>query len=53
MKLIAGSLVNKQYDEPDFIEVVSGRVDSDRDRVESEIKALCFEQPFAVLVTMS
>ena len=41
--------MNKQYDEPDFIDVVSGRVDSDR--VESEIKALCFEQPFAVLAT--
>ena len=43
--------MNKQYDEPDFIDVVSGKVESDREQVASEIKALCFEQPFAVLAT--
>jgi len=43
--------VNKQYDEPDFVDVVPGKIEGDRDQVESEIKALCFEQPFAVLAT--
>ncbi len=43
--------MKKQYDEPDFVDVVSGGIDNTTKQVESEIKALCFEQPFAVLAT--
>ncbi len=43
--------MNKKYDEPDFVDVVPGKIEVDRGQVESEIKALCFEQPFAVLAT--
>jgi len=44
--------VNKQYEEPDYVDVVPGRIDGDRDQLKSEIKTLCFEQPFAVLATL-
>jgi len=43
--------VNNRYDEPDFVDVVPGRTDKARGQVEPEIRALCFEQPFAVLAT--
>jgi len=43
--------VKNRYDEPDFVDVFPGRIDNARDQVESEIRALCFEQPFAVLAT--
>ncbi len=40
-----------QYDEPNFTDVIPGRIEDDKNRVEAEIRALCFEQPFAVLAT--
>ena len=43
--------MSRQYDEPEFVDVVLGKVDDGGRQVEAEIKELCREQPFAVLAT--
>ncbi|MFO7951293.1 MAG: pyridoxamine 5'-phosphate oxidase family protein [Bacillota bacterium] len=43
--------MNNQYDEPDFLDIVSGKMESDQEKIKTEIRTLCFEQPFAVLAT--
>ncbi len=43
--------MNNYYDEPDYVDVVTGRVENTRGQVEAEIRELCLEQPFAVLAT--
>ena len=43
--------MNHDYDEPMFVNVVSCRDDCSEQQIESEIKELCFKQPFAVLAT--
>ncbi len=43
--------MNNNYDEPAFVDVVAGNTENAGDQIEAEIRALCFEQPFAVLST--
>lgn len=43
--------MNHDYDEPMFVNVVSCRDDCSEQQIESEIKEICFNQPFAVLAT--
>ncbi len=43
--------MNHDYDEPLFVNVVSCRDDCSEQLIESEIKEICFKQPFAVLAT--
>lgn len=43
--------MNHDYDEPMFINVVSCRDDCSKEQIETEIKEICFNQPFAVLAT--
>ena len=43
--------MNRQYDEPDFVNVVLGRDEDDGRQVVDEIRELCENQPFAVLAT--
>jgi heme iron utilization protein len=47
----AAVVIKKEYDEPEFIDVTRGQADPNGDQIVSEIKDLCFEQPFAVLST--
>ncbi len=43
--------MRKKYDEPIFIDVTNGNTENAMTQVETEIKELCLEQPFAVLAT--
>lgn len=43
--------MKRDYDEPMFIDVVYYSKDCSAEQIETEIKELCFEQPFAVLAT--
>ena len=43
--------MNHDYDEPIFINVVSCRDDCSKEQIETEIKEIIFNQPFAVLAT--
>ncbi len=43
--------MSRQYNEPEFVDAVFGKVDDGGQQVEAEIKELCREQPFAVLAT--
>ncbi len=40
-----------KYDEPNFVDITPGKTESNSDQLEEEIRALCSEQPFAVLAT--
>ena len=44
-------VIKNEYDEPEFIDVTKGRVDNIGEQIVSEIRDLCFGQPFAVLST--
>ncbi len=43
--------MKNHYDEPDFVDVVPGSAGNTRGQIETEIRELCLEQPFAVLAT--
>ena len=43
--------MKKKYDEPIFVDVTNGNKENAMAQVEAEIRALCLEQPFAVLAT--
>ncbi len=43
--------MKRDYDEPLFVDVVSCKNECSDEQIESEIKEICFTQPFAVLAT--
>jgi nitroimidazol reductase NimA-like FMN-containing flavoprotein (pyridoxamine 5'-phosphate oxidase superfamily) len=43
--------MNRDYDEPMFIDLASCEKGCPEDQIEMEIRTLCLEQPFAVLAT--
>lgn len=43
--------MNHDYDEPMFLDLISCEKGCPEDQIETEIRTLCLEQPFAVLAT--